>query len=475
MASDRPMVQHTACIDLPGEPVDCWAETDLTVLLRKHRDVIFDIELKKGATYTVDATHDWMYDVKKKKRVQKGQFQDGERYHLWVSRDFKGELVLSMNGSVLQRYSFLALDLKGESSDPKVKPAPLILTLGSQPSQPVQLQIGSAPQQHMSLFAKPTPLVCRNTDGEMPGDAWWGHMIPLDFGVQTNTNVTEFMSISKPTHAEEETIGHVFEVSLTNAPAEILAFAENGGEDTALDTNKVATRNWLMGQLAGAGSFVKDNFEELRDVWNRSFRLMRIVHPKAGAKMYVVFRGNTGLRKVITGARYGVKNSKVLAITAGTGTFESVAAATFEAWKGAFKRATGVALVFTMTLDIAEWYRDYSKIDRSGKREKDLFDLFAKVGVDIVAAGFTAAASTILVGLVATWLLTATTIASAPVWAVAAVTIGVGAAIGYVINLADNEFHITKNLADKLRDTAKDLEKRHPKDYSEYPMLFMPL
>lgn len=39
--SGRAMMGHQVCIDLPGEPVECWAETDVTVLLRKHRDVIF--------------------------------------------------------------------------------------------------------------------------------------------------------------------------------------------------------------------------------------------------------------------------------------------------------------------------------------------------------------------------------------------------------------------------------------------------
>lgn len=474
MASDRPMVQHTACIDLPGEPVSCWAETDLTVLLRKHRDVIFDIEFKKGATYSVEATQDWIYDVKRKKRVQKGQFQDGERYHLWVSRDFKGELVLSTNGSVLHRYSLEDLGLRGESSDPKVKPAPLILTIGSRPSAPAQLQFGAAPQQHMSLFAKPSPLVCRNTDGESPGTAWWGKMIPVDFGVQTSTNATALMSTSLPSHSEEDSIVHVFEVSLTHAPAEVVEFAENGGEDTALDTNKIVTRNWLVGQLAGGASFVKDNFEELQDIWNRSFRLTRIVHPKAGVKTYVVFRGNAGLRKVITGTRYGAKSSKILAITAGTGTFESATAAAWEASKGAFKRATGIALVFTIVLDTAEWYRDYSKIDKNGKHSKDLFDLFAKVGVDIAVAGITAAVSTALVGAVTTALLTTTLIASAPVWAVAAAAIGVTVAVGYLFNLADNEFHITTWVAEKLRGAARVLEEYYSNDYHGYPVIFTP-
>jgi hypothetical protein len=475
MANDRPMVQHTVCIDLPGEPVKCWAETDLTVLLRKHRDVIFDIEFKKGATYTVEATDDWIYDVKLKKRVKKCQFKDGEKYHLWVGRDFKGELILSMSGSVLHRYSIATFNLRGESSNPEVKPAPLILTLGSQPSALQRPPFGAAPQQRESLFAKPSPLVCRNTNGEIPGEAWWGQMIPLDFGVAPTANTTWSTPTLMSTHAEEETIVHVFEVSLMEAPAEVLAFVENGGEDTALDTNKIVTRNWLIGQFVGGVSFVKDNFKELKDIWNRSFRLTRIVHPKAGAKTYVVFRGNASLRKVITGTRYGAKSSKILAITAGAGTFNSVNAAAWESGKGAFKRATGLALVFTISLDTAEWYRDYSKIDKNGKHSKDLFDLLAKIGVDIVAAGVDAAVSTAVVGALVTGLLAAGVIASTPVWAVSALVFGTYLAVGYLINLADSEFNITKRLADGLRGVAGDLERRYSKDYDGFSSMFMPL
>ena len=464
----RAMVEHRVCIDLPGEPVECWAETDVTVLLRKHRDVIFDLSIKPGATYTVEATDDWMYDVAKKKRVKQGQFSDGQRYHIWISRDFKGALVLRMNGSVLHRYSPADLRSRVESSDPKAKPAPLILSLGIQPSS-------VAPHPHVSLFAKPSPLICRNADGGLIAGAWWGEMIPLDFGTQMPLNTTAQTAKVSMTVHEENSIVHVFEVDVAHAPAEVIAFAENGGEDTALDTKKILTRNWLIGQLAGGASFVKDNFEELKDVWNRSFRLIKIVHPKAGPKTYVVFRGNAGLRKVITGTKYSAKNSKILAITAGSGTFESATAAAWDASKGAFKRATGVALIFTMTLDTAEWYRDYSKIHSNGKHSKDLFDLFAKVGFDIAAAGIAAAASTAAVGALMTGLLATGVIAGAPVWAVAALVFGAAVAVGYLINLADNELHITKRVADTLRSAAKTLEKQHPKDYSGYPLIFMPL
>lgn len=52
------MVQEH-CIDLPGESVQCWIGggiDKLKVILRKHRDVIFDIHLGNGKTYTLEST-----------------------------------------------------------------------------------------------------------------------------------------------------------------------------------------------------------------------------------------------------------------------------------------------------------------------------------------------------------------------------------------------------------------------------------
>ena len=65
--------EHLVCIDLPGQehdiPCHSFAKvTDVYVLLRKWRDVVFDLNTGSGATYTVESTQDWIYDFKAKKR-----------------------------------------------------------------------------------------------------------------------------------------------------------------------------------------------------------------------------------------------------------------------------------------------------------------------------------------------------------------------------------------------------------------------
>src|SRR3954471_22918738 len=107
--SDSDLMVQEHCIDLPGESVQCWigGGTDkLKVILRKHRDVIFDIHLGNGKTYTLETTESDFYNVRDKKLVLAAQhgkvtFKDGERMHVWVSRGFRGALVLKLEERVI--------------------------------------------------------------------------------------------------------------------------------------------------------------------------------------------------------------------------------------------------------------------------------------------------------------------------------------------------------------------------------------
>ncbi len=98
----RPLPPNTqrVCIDLPGEDFSCYVtEPNVEVMLRKHRDVVFDIKQGNGTSYTVEADQSDFYNARDKKLVehkkkQKAAFKDGERLHIWISRDFKGKLIL---------------------------------------------------------------------------------------------------------------------------------------------------------------------------------------------------------------------------------------------------------------------------------------------------------------------------------------------------------------------------------------------
>lgn len=129
------------CIDLPGETVECYVhKPKLKVLLREWRDVIFDIKLEANKQYKVYATQSDFYNARDKKIVlrdkkQIATFKDGERFHLWISRSFKGDLVLMDNDTELGRYTPNTLDKRRYDNHPETKPEPMLVTLHKQENQ----------------------------------------------------------------------------------------------------------------------------------------------------------------------------------------------------------------------------------------------------------------------------------------------------------------------------------------------------
>lgn len=468
---NRPLIQHTVCIDLPGEPVECWAESDITVLLRKHRDVIFDIQVKKGASYTVEATEDWIYDVAKKKRVKQGQFQDGQRFHLWISRDFKGELILKQDGKIYQRYSMVDFGLLSSNPAPKAKPEPIIIAIGTNPaSHPASATSPLWATNSSPLTAYPQASIRDYLRPPSPADQLQANQLwtcPLPIKLAPRTTV-------EPTQE-----ANIFEVDMKSIPKEILeALAMGGDEETALDTNKIATRNWLIGQLAGTTAFLNDNKQWITELWSEKFRLTKVIHKNVGERVYVVFTGNPRLRKLITAARYGVKNEKVLTIAGGAGSVESGAAAAMEGVRGAAKKAGLIALIFTIGLDVAEWLHDYQRIGPDGKRVKHFEDLLGKITIDLAKAGLSATIASVVVGAIVAGV--AGTVA-VPVAAIVVGTIVVAIAVGYGLDWLDKKTnatgHVTaayKWVGEHLKQSAEYLEKLMPKDYDAYPMMYMP-
>jgi hypothetical protein len=439
--------------------------------LRKHRDVIFDIHVNKGATYTVEAPEDWIYDVVKKKRVQQGQFADGQRYHIWISRAFKGELLLKQNGKVLQRYSMHQFGLTGSNPDPKAKPDPIIIAMGTnQASGPPFAMLPATSPRTPALLSYPQPALPDYLRAPQPFDLTtaqqqWTCPVPVKLAAGT---------VQEPAQQ-----AHVAEVNKQSLPQEILdGIAAGGGDETAIDTNKIATRNWLIGQLAGTTAFLSDNKEWIKELLLERFKLMKIVHKNVGERWYVVFTGNPRLRKLITAARYGVRNEKVLTLAGGAGTVESGAAAAWESSKGAFKKAGLIALIFTVSLDVAEWLHDYQQVGPDGKRKKDFADLLGKIGIDLAKAGLSAAVASVAVGTIVAGL--AGTVAL-PVVAIVVGTIVVAIAVGYGLDYLDKKVHATehvtswfRSIGESLKHAAEYLAKSMPKDYDSYPLMYMP-
>jgi hypothetical protein len=430
------------CIDLPGESVKCWVgpdKTKLSVVLRKHRDIVFDIGLKNGKSYTVEATESDFYDAIANKciytaRHEKVTFKDGERMHVWVSRGFRGSLLLKCEGKVLAKVEPNEWDKHQHGNDPKEKPAPIIITMAAPPTPP-----------------KPAPV-----------------------------------SLNK----DEQSL-HVHEISKEHAPNAVLKFFADGGESLNLDTENIITRNWVTSQLAGAAGYYADNHTWINELWKRTFRIQKVVH-KSGIKYYMIFSGCNKTREIMSASRYGFLHSKIMRITGGAGGMKQAWDTTKGAVKDAVKvfakeegkmvvKGGGVAVVFTIAMDVAEWHKDYSEIGPDGKPKKDLSDLFAKIGTDLVKAGIVAALTTATMALTFGALAAAGVVVAAPVVAVVLGTIAVSIlwcfaiekidkAIGRAVGAPDTTSWLSKkfsSVAEYLKKVTKDAR------YEAYPSAIM--
>lgn len=456
-----PDTQRT-CIDLPGETVRCYFyKSKLQIMLRKHRDVIFEINLGKGAAYTIEADQADFYNARDKKlvefrRKQKVTFKDGERMHMWVSREFKGHLLLKSNGKLLARYEPNAIDPTRYDADPATKPAPLIVVMGYGDSAPFSTsRSGTAGQ---CTAANPKGLSAEE-------------LMRMPFHEQrlySMTGETKFIPVGT-TQAAGQSPQDMYVVEVKNPdahdmPESIASFIKHGGEETAVDTTGIMTRNWLFGQIAGAGAYYSDNYKWINELWNQKFRLQKVVHKNVGLRYYIVFKGNPGLRQYITAARYGVLNSKVISISGGAASLKGIRHAAWDATKGSLKKAGALAVIFTIALDTAEWLGDYEQRDlKTGKPKKDFFDLATKIGIDLVKAGVSAAIGTAIM---------AVAVGFGFVTGVGFVVLGaifLSVAIGYGLDLLDKETNATGRATATLRGSFTHLQQKMSADYQGYP------
>lgn len=455
-----PDTQRT-CIDLPGEAARCYFyKSNLQIMLRKHRDVIFEISLGKGATYTVEADQSDFYNARDKKLVEfkhkhKVTFADGERMHLWVSREFKGHLSLKSNGKLLARYEPNVIDPISYDADPATKPAPLIVVMGH----------GDLPPPSIMRNTTVTQCTPNNPRGLSVEELM---RLPLHEQRLYALNSVTWPPATPTTQDVEQGVQDMYVVEVKNqnaadVPEAIASFFKKGGEETAIDTNGIMTRNWLFAQIVGAGAYYSNNYKWINELWNQKFRLQKVVHKNAGLRYYIVFKGNPGLRQYITAARYGVLNPKVISISGGAASLKGVRHATWEATKGSLKKAGALAVIFTITLDTAEWLGDYEQRDpKTGKPKKDFFDLATKIGIDLAKAGVSAALGAL--AMAAAISLGVLTVGVAVVVGAVVVSIAVGVLLDYL----DKRTGATERAAQATRDAVEYLEQKLPSDYSGY-------
>jgi hypothetical protein len=452
-----PSPQQEVRIDLPGEKVEVWLSGPrLLVTLRKHRDVILELKLGKGKTYTVESTISDFYNANSKKIIFANRkeiitFKDGERLHLWITRNFKGHLVIKCENEIMMKIEPNKIDQHQYDDDSKTKPAPIIINLGQDPRP---------------LFStlKKTSIVENSTNTlKSPAQA-----IPHPVAAPTD---------------QECSLVCVVEGRLTDAPQKILDYFKKGGGKSGIadvDINDVATRNWILGQIAGTAAYARDNWEWLRASINRqanqSLKLVRAQVHMVRGKMRFYFSGYSKLNIVFGPGGFGSSHERVISIFAGVGKTSSSFKAVGQGVLGSIKGNALVSFIFSSATAVAEWKDDLSK---------DGYDLAANLLMGLVK---TLVAAAITVAVVAAIIVIVMVVASASlsVLAVGALTVSVGIGINYAIDAADkmagraitgdkqNTDGVSGLLAPLLRKAGKEIEeswmylmKKFPNDYKE--------
>lgn len=417
----------TVQIDLPGQPIQCWT-TDydkITVILRKHRDIVFDIDMRAGKTYTVWAEQSEMYDAKNKKLVHPREmlsFKDGELKHLWVSRDFKGKIYLYERSNLIGTYSIPQADVGIESLDPAFKPAPINIILKAE-----------------NIWSEEKAFKVMQPNGS--------YSVPQELKI-----------------VEHDKFLHIVELNerCANIPREIADFFKHGGEKELFLSGGVVTQNWLINQIASQVGYVADNLSWMRELFGERVTL-KVVDHQGGRKMYAFLSGSSRVRRNLPAYRYSAMSTKVMAFTFGAGSFAGLRHSSWAVLKGSFKGGGLIAMLLTISLDVAEWLVDYEAIDPvSGKPKQDLADLFVKIGIDVV--------KNLLYGQIVNWGIGLTMFAGGTI-AVAFIVFGtvtLTLAVNFSIDFLDKRYGISDKLASEIRKAPSLLEETLSKDYQGF-------
>jgi hypothetical protein len=391
--------QQDVCIDLPGETVQCWRSSDnIRVVLRKHRDVIFDLNLDYGRRYTVEATEADFYNARDKKLVSVKRrdvvtFSDGERLHLWVTRDFRGALVVKSNGETLVKLTPGEIDSSVYDGVPATKPAPIIIARGPSSKK------SSAPVTSAPRFSRESS-VCIPPPSAAP--------------------ITDSCSVVC-----------VVDGSMLGIPSAIGAhFRKSGLAD--IDPFEVATRNWIWGQGAGAAAYVKDNWAWLRASLDSKthvgFKLVSAKAHMVRGKVRFYFSGYSQYNTIFGRGGFGPGHDLIVNIFAGAGKTSSSFAAVAKGVAGTFKGNAFVSLIFGAATSIAEWKDDI---------KKDNYDLAAALVMGVLKAIISATLAVAIVALI--MLLVAGSGLAIPVVAVGALTVFVSFGANYLVEVIDKK------------------------------------
>lgn len=445
------------CIDLPGETVRCWRSGDrVKIILRKHRDVFFDINLRKGAIYTIESKSDF-YSPSDKKIFKTMLIRDGEQLHIWVGRNFKDAFILKSEGKTIGVFEPSKLDNMAYNADPKTKPEPLMVILGKKdmsfpPVHPAEdrFWLSSAQGLFKPIFDPKISLLknfggtydCRFT----PQEAEISEYVCVAEAV--GTEIRPHVLKQLESGAAEGNINELFLPPKAGQPPSGLYQA------IALTVESITGSQVLTSNIFKEGvGYMQENLKELNKVTMRAR-----IEKRAVGKYVVVFKGIPLTKRI--GQALGVaKNAKVVHETvslgsaksafidggfgrtgrSGYGGFKRIALTTSKNFRGGLNMQ-GIGTVIDITEDVQDVYF-------SENGSKDLSELLGRSGVSLLKGGATAAVGGVFAAVLIGFVSCVLGITVLPVAVTALLVIGGYLAAATIIDNLDEKFNIKDTVA----------------------------
>ncbi|KXU95510.1 hypothetical protein CR51_25035 [Caballeronia megalochromosomata] len=373
----RTLVKSYHYIDLPGEPPDSklWPGVNNIIKLRKHRDLVFDIKLKAGASYTLktdqpESKYGRFYDTKRKLTVARTTFNDGEPMHIWVGRKFQGNLILVSEAKEIGRFPIRKMDCTGTcTNDPKDKPAPMIFVLHAN-KEVANITDAELARNLITLEG----VLAKQPPSRALADALnRARRVPALASPHSELPFAVHSPELDPDDGATPTL-HAFKVKQTSGPSvpdEVLSFFKTTARVFKFDEKNLNTLscNFILGQFLGGLGTLADSFGKsapLRGFWRRAF----IIQRTATGEFILMFSTSTKERRLL-GYLLGVYQTashdiKIMTLVGGAGKFS----ATFKAMEGAALGSVSIAsklgksMYIGLALDTLAWMKDYLYPDR---------------------------------------------------------------------------------------------------------------
>lgn len=445
------------CIDLPGEKVQCWRSSDrVKVILRKHRDVFFDINLQSGSTYTVESKCDF-YSPRDRKLLRRISFSDGEVLNLWVGRAFKGVLELKSAGRLLGYYKVNDLDTRTYGSEPTNKPEPLLVVMGQREGPSgykctVDDPYGvGAAQAQFKPRVDSTLAILPNFGSQFTYQHPLESPATIEYAAVTEARIEEIQpQVAAQLDRGEAVVGTADQIFLP---------PKRSSKDSALYRALAAAAGYISGNDILTSSvfkepvgYIQENFRVL-DKLSMTVRIER----KAKGIYRVVIKGRSlsaslakavgkarSAPKVHESARMGSEEAKFIdggfgrSGKAGYGGIKRMILTSAENFKGGMK-IQGIGTVIDLIVDANAVYFDE-------KGSKDFYEFLGRAGVSLAKAGATAAVGS----LFSAALLAATAVVfveAAPVALVVVCVVGGYLLAAHLVDLVDESFGIKERVA----------------------------